>query len=47
VVGHQEFCPDLDFGLARLLGEQVSINLVVAVLKDDGLAAISSAPRLL
>jgi len=35
MVGHQAIGPDLDRGLAHLLGEQVAIDLLVAVFEED------------
>ena len=33
MTGHETVCPHLDPGLARLLGQQISINVLVAILK--------------
>ena len=40
MVGHETVGPHLDPGLARLFGQQISINLLVAVLKKDRLPTI-------
>jgi hypothetical protein len=40
MIGHETVRPHLDSGLARLLSHQISINLLVAVLKKDRLATI-------
>jgi hypothetical protein len=44
MIGHETVRPHLDPGLAGLLGKQISINLLVAVLKKDRLPTIST-PR--
>jgi hypothetical protein len=40
MIGHQTVHPNLDPCLARLLGQQIAIDLVVAVLEEDGLSSI-------
>jgi hypothetical protein len=40
MIGHETVRPHLDPGLARLLSQQISINLLVAVLKKDRLPTI-------
>jgi hypothetical protein len=35
MIRHETIRPHLDTGLARLLSQQISINLLVAVLKKD------------
>ena len=40
MIGHETVRPHRDSGLARLLGQQISINLLVAVLKEDRLPTI-------
>ncbi len=35
MIGHETVRPHLDPGLARLLGQQISIDFLVAVLKKD------------
>jgi hypothetical protein len=42
MIGHETVRPHLDSGLARLLGEQISIDVLVAVLKEDWLTAIAT-----
>lgn len=42
VIGHQAVGPHGDAGFGCLFGEQVEIDFVVAVLKEDGLAAVSA-----
>jgi hypothetical protein len=42
MIGHKTVRPNLDPGLARLLSQQVSIDLLVAVLKKDRLPTIST-----
>ena len=41
VIGHQAIGPDLNAAPADLFGEQVTINLLVAVLEEDRLAPIA------
>ena len=40
MIGHESVRPHLDSGLTGLLSQQVSINLLVAVLKKDRLPTI-------
>jgi hypothetical protein len=40
MIGHETVRPHLDAGLARLLSQQISIDLVVAVLKKARLPTI-------
>ncbi len=40
MIGHETVCPDLDPGFARLLSQQVSIDLLVTVLEEDRLPTI-------
>jgi hypothetical protein len=40
MIEHEIVRPHLDSGLARLLGQQISIDLLVAVLKEDRLTTI-------
>jgi hypothetical protein len=40
MIGHETVRPHLDSGLARLLGQQISIDLLIAVLKEDRLPTI-------
>src|ERR1700743_873819 len=40
MIGHESVRPHLDSGLTGLLSQQVSINLLVAVLEKDRLATI-------
>ena len=40
MIGHKTVRPHLDSGPARLLSQQVSINLLVAALKKDRLLTI-------
>ena len=42
VVGHQAVGPHGDTGLQRLLGQQVKVDFVVAVFKENGLAPIAT-----
>ena len=42
MIGHQAVRPDGDAGLERLLGEQIEIDLMIAVLKEDGLAPVAT-----
>jgi hypothetical protein len=42
MIGHETVRLHRDSGLARLLGQQISINLLVAVLKEDRLPTIPS-----
>ena len=42
MIGHQAVRPHLDTGLAGLLGQQISIDILVAVFKKDWLAAIAT-----
>jgi hypothetical protein len=41
MVGHQAIGPDLDAVPARLFGEHVAIDVVVAILEENRLAAIA------
>jgi hypothetical protein len=40
MIGHETVRPHLDPGLARLRGQQISIDFLVAVLKKDRLPTI-------
>ena len=40
MIGHETVRPNLDPRLARLLGQQIAIDLVVAVLEEDRLSSI-------
>ena len=40
MIGHEAARPHLDSGLARLLSQQISVDLVVALLKKDCLPTI-------
>ena len=40
MIGHETVRPHVDPGLARLLSQQISIDLMVAVLKKDRLPTI-------
>jgi hypothetical protein len=40
VIGHETVRPHLESGLARLLSQQISIHLLVPVLKKDRLPTI-------
>jgi hypothetical protein len=40
MIGHETIRPHLDFGVARLLSQQISINLLVGVLQKDRLPTI-------
>jgi hypothetical protein len=42
VIGHQAVCPDLDARLQRLLQQEIEIDFVVAILKEDGLASVAA-----
>lgn len=42
VVGHQAVCPDLDARLQSLFGEQIEVDFVVAIVKEDGLAPVAA-----
>ena len=42
VIRHQAVCPNLDAKFARLLGRQVAIDFLVAVLEKDRLAPIAT-----
>jgi len=42
MVGHQAMAPDLDPVLARLLGEQVTVEFMVGVREEHGLAPIAA-----
>ena len=42
VVWHQAIGPDRDSCLQGLLGKQVEIDFVVAIFKEDGLAAVAA-----
>ena len=42
MVGHQAVGPHRDLGLQRLLGQQVEVDLMVAILKEDGLAPVAA-----
>jgi hypothetical protein len=47
MIGHQTVHPHLDSGLARLLSQQISVNLLVAFLKKDRLPTISTLPNVM
>ena len=40
MVGHQAIGPDFNSCLQRLFGQQIAINFVIAVLKEDRLSPI-------
>ncbi|MGH6879225.1 MAG: hypothetical protein ACREHV_17835 [Rhizomicrobium sp.] len=42
VIGHQTINPDLRAGVLNLLSHRIAIDFVVAVFKEDGLAAIAA-----
>jgi len=42
VIGHQAISPDLDAGLAALLGQQIGIKVLIPILNEDRLATVSS-----
>jgi len=42
VIGHETIGPHLDLGLAHLFGEQIQIDLLIARLEEDRLAAIAA-----
>jgi len=41
MVGHQAISPNRDLGLQRLLRKKIEVDFVVAILKEDGLAAVA------
>jgi hypothetical protein len=47
MIGHETVRPYLDSGLARLLGQQISINLLIAILKKDRLPTIPTLPNVM
>ena len=42
MVGHEAIGPDLHAGLARLLGQQIAIDLMIAVLEEDRLPPVAA-----
>jgi hypothetical protein len=42
VVWHQTIGPHLDTGLAGLLGQQIAVDFVIAVLEEDRLSPIAT-----
>lgn len=42
VVGHQAVCPDIYLCLARLLAQQVTVHLVIAILKENCLSSVAA-----
>jgi len=42
MIGHEAVCPNVDSGLARLLSEQIPVNLLIPVLKKDRLPTITA-----
>jgi hypothetical protein len=42
MIGMRQYAPHLDPGLARPLGQQISINILVAVFEEDWLPAIAT-----
>ena len=47
VVGHSAVGPHGDADLQRLLGQQVEVDFVVAVFKENGLAPIATLPDMM
>ena len=42
VVGHQTIGPNLDVRLLCLLGQEITVNLLIAILEEDGLAPVAA-----
>lgn len=42
VVGHEAVGPDGHAGLARLLGQQIAVDFVIAILEKDGLLPVAA-----
>jgi hypothetical protein len=42
MIGHETVRPNVDSGLARLLSEQIPVNLLIPVLKKDRLPTITA-----
>lgn len=42
MIGHETVGPHPHFGLARLLGQEIPINILIAIFKEDRLPAITT-----